>query len=200
MDNQENNINNDSNVDDYTLLADSLVSLTDDGNKSITLLCLSLINIKDLADCLTQRTDKLISSITYDKEHCTGDISFGDNTIFINPAPQFYDPSSYMDLIMTITSQKGKRDTEAKELINLAYAKVLKKESNIAQYSHKEISHMISRQMLSIVTGVDQEKYMSSSFNNELNRKKEDSILNNGNTDYSLHPEGVSPWHNDLLE
>lgn len=187
MSNQEEYIyNSDYYTDNYALLAGSLVSLTEDGNKSIILLCIKPLNIKCLADCLTRKTDKLISSITYDEDHCTGDISFGDNMIFINPIPRFCDPSSYMDLAITITSLKGSLDSDMKELMNLAYARILKRKGDITRYSKKEISRMMDMEVLSIVTGVAQEK--------------EDTIANIGDTDYSLHPEGVSPWHNVLLD
>lgn len=177
----------------YDNLAQGIIKATQDGNSSLVLLCLTDLDIKKLSDSITQHSDNNIDYISYDANIITGDIGIGNNKIFVNPIPQYYDVKDYIELPKIIVSNE-KKDIE--KTMNTIRSNVEKKIDNPSHYSQDKIVKLLEEELLEYVTHV---KIVRPSRGDDLNKTMKDSILNGGNTDYSLHPEGVSPWENDLL-
>ena len=181
----------------YDNLAQGIIKATQDGDSSLVLLCLTDLNIKKLSNYITRNSDHIIDYVSYDNNKViTGDIGIGDNKIFINPMPQYYNIDDYIGLPKIIVSDEMQ---EIEKIMNQIRSNVMKKLDNPADCSQKTIVKLLEKELLEYITQVEQNNPKKPSRGNDLNRIMKDSILHGGSTDYSLHPEGVSPWNNDLL-
>ena len=110
--------------------------------------------------------------------------------------PQYYNINDYIGLPKIIVSDEMQ---EIEKIMNQIRSNVMKKLDNPADYSQKTIVKLLEKELLEYITQVEQNNPKKPSRGDDLNRIMKDSILHGGATDYSLHPEGVSPWNNDLL-
>ena len=89
----------------YDNLAQGVIQATGDGKSSLVLLCLTDLSIEQLSASITQQSDNNIDYISYENAIPTGDIGIGENKIFINPIPQYYNIDDYISLPKIIVSQ-----------------------------------------------------------------------------------------------
>ena len=183
-----------NNMVKYDNLAQGVIQATGDGKSSLVLLCLTDLSIEQLSGSITQHCDNNIDYISYENTIPTGDIGIGEHKIFINPIPQYYNIDDYISLPKIIVSSEA---NDIEKTMQLVRNNVEKKLDNPSHYSQQAIVRLLERELLEYVTKVEQDN--TKNIKEELNKTMKDSILNGGKTDYSLHPEGVSPWKNDLI-